>query len=130
MSSDEQEIRALIAHWIAATRAGDVEAVLSLMAPDAIFLMAGQPPMVGKEAFAASLRSVLAGHAIDSSSEVEEVAVSGDMAYCRTRLAVTVTSKHGQLPMQRSGHTLTILRKGSDSKWRLTRDANLLASPL
>ena len=129
MSTDEQAIRALIARWIEATRAGDVETVLSLMAPDAVFLVAGQPPMVGHEAFAKSLRSVLTDHTVDSTSEVDEVAVSGDMAYCRTRLSVTVTSKHGRLPLLRTGHTLTILRKGSDGKWLLTRDANMLAEP-
>jgi uncharacterized protein (TIGR02246 family) len=129
MSDDEQAIRALIARWIAATREGDVDAVLSLMAPDAVFLIAGQPPMIGHQAFAGSLRTVLADHKIESTSEVDEVAVSGDMAYCRTRLSVTVTSKHGKLPLQRTGHTLTILRKGGDGKWLLTRDANMLASP-
>ncbi len=49
------------------------------------------------------------------------------MAYCRTRLTVTITSKHGELPLERRGHTLTILRKGEDGRWLLTRDANLLA---
>lgn len=117
------------ARWIEATRAGDVDTVLSLMAPDATFLMAGQPPMVGHEAFAASLRGVLADHLIESTSEVDEVAVSGDMAYCRTRLSVTVTSRHGKLALQRTGHTLTILRKGSDGQWLLSRDANMLAAP-
>lgn len=117
------------ARWIEATRAGDVDAVMSLMAPDAMFLMAGQAPMAGHEAFAKSLRAVLASHTIDSTSEVDEVAVSGDMAYCRTRLTVTITSKDGELPLQRKGHTLTILRKGADGKWLLTRDANMLASP-
>jgi uncharacterized protein (TIGR02246 family) len=102
--------------------------VLQLRAPDAIFLVAGQPPMMGRDTFASSLRAVLSGHAIESKSEIDEVAVSGDMAYCRTRLSVTVTSKHGQLPVQRSGHTLSILRKGADGQWRLTRDANLLAA--
>jgi uncharacterized protein (TIGR02246 family) len=38
MSNDEQEIRQLIATWMAATKAGDVETVLSLMADDAVFL--------------------------------------------------------------------------------------------
>ena len=127
MNSDEEAIRTLITRWIEATRAGDVDTVLSLMAPDAIFLLAGQPPMVGHKAFAASLRGVLADHTVESSSEVDEIAVSGDMAYCRTRLSVTVMSKHGKLPLQRTGHTLTILRKGSDGKWLLTRDANMLA---
>ena len=128
MNTDEQAIRDLIARWIDATRAGDVDAVLALMAPDATFLMAGQMPMVGHEAFANSLRAVLADHAIESSSTVDEVAVSGNMAYCRTSLTVTVTSKHGQLPLQRTGHTLTVLRKGDDGKWLLTRDANMLAA--
>jgi uncharacterized protein (TIGR02246 family) len=129
MSDDEQAIRALIARWIAAAREGNVDEVLSLVAPDAIFLMPGQPPMIGQDAFASSMRTMLADHTIDSTSEVDEVAVSGDMAYCRTRLSVTVTSKHGNLPLQRTGHTLTILRKGGDGKWLLTRDANMLASP-
>ena len=127
--SDEEAIRVLIGRWIEATRKGDVDTVLSLMAPDAVFLMAGQPPMIGHDAFAGSLRGVLADHTVDSTSEVDEIAVGGDMAYCRTRLSVTVTSKHGKLPLQRTGHTLTILRKGSDGLWRVTRDANMLASP-
>ena len=129
MSADEQAIRQLIERWISATREGDVDAVLGLMAPDVVFLMPGQPPMQGRDAFAKNLRTVLSEHAIESHSEIDEIAVSGDMAYCRTRLSVTVTSQHGKLPLRRSGHTLSILRKGSDGKWQLTRDANMLASP-
>ncbi len=128
MNSDEQAIRTLVGRWLEATRAGDVEAVLSLMAPDAVFLMAGQPPMVGREAFANSLRTVLANNTIESSSDIDEVCVCGDMAYCRSTLSVTVTSKQGKPPLQRSGHTLTILRKQDDGTWLLTRDANMLAS--
>ena len=129
MSADEQAIGQLIEHWISATREGDVDAVLGLMAPDVVFLMPGQPPMQGRDAFAKNLRTVLSEHAIESHSEIDEIVVSGDMAYCRTRLSVTVTSQHGKLPLRRSGHTLSILRKGSDGKWQLTRDANTLASP-
>jgi len=127
MSPDEQAIRQLIARWLEATRNGEVDAVLSLMAPDAIFLVAGQPPMQGREAFARSLRTVLADNAIESHSRIEEIVVSGDLAYCRTQLAITITSKHGKLPLQRTGHTLSILRKDASGQWLLTRDANLLA---
>jgi uncharacterized protein (TIGR02246 family) len=126
MSTDEQAIRALIARWLQATRDGDVDAVLSLMAPDVVFLVPGQPPMHGRGAFEKSLRTVLSTHAIDSRSTIDEVVVEGNLAYCRTQLAVTITSKHDNLPMQRLGHTLSILRKGADGQWLLTRDANLL----
>lgn len=126
MDKDELAIRQLIETWLRATRAGDVDTVLSLMTPDVVFLVPGQPPMQGREAFGEALRAVLGQHAIDSASEIEEVVVCGDLAYCRTRLAVTVTSKHGGTPMQRSGHTLSILRRGEDGNWRLARDANLM----
>ena len=129
MNTDEEAIRQLVERWIAATRDGDGDAVLQLMAPDVIFLVGGQPPMQGRDAFEKSLRTVLADNVIDSVSRIDEIAVSGDMAYYRTSLSVTVTSKHGKLPLQRTGHTLSILRKGSDGKWQLTRDANMLATP-
>lgn len=124
--NDEDAIRDLIATWLRATREGNVDAVLELMAPDVVFLVAGQPPMQGRDAFATQLRGILREHAIESASTVEEVAVSGDLAYSRTRLEVVITSRHGNTPMQRSGHTLSVFRKGADGRWRLTRDANLL----
>lgn len=126
--SDEQQIRQLVETWISATQAGDIDAVLSLMAEDVVFMSPGQPAMVGREAFARGLNKVLADSEMESTSEVEEVVVCGDLAYCRTKLAVTIISKHGKLPILRSGETLTILRKGPDGQWRVTRDANMLAS--
>ena len=46
-------------------------------------------------------------------------------SYMRGRLQVSMTAPGGN-PIHRSGYTLTILRKESDGKWRLSRDANLL----
>lgn len=126
MSNDEQAIRQLIETWLAATRDGGIDTVLGLMTEDVVFLTPGQAPMIGRDAFAAGLRPMLATHTIASSSAVEEIAVVGDMAYSRTRLAITVTPKVGGEPMRRAGHTLSVLRKGGDGKWRITRDANLL----
>jgi uncharacterized protein (TIGR02246 family) len=124
--SDEQAIRHLIERWHTATREGDVNAVLALMAPDVVFLVAGQPPMQGRDVFGQAMRTMLANHAVESTSEIDEIEVVGDMAYCRTRLSVTMISKHGETPMQRTGHSLSILRKGANGEWLLTRDANML----
>ena len=99
------------------------------MTQDVVFMVPGQPTMHGREAFAERMRALLSTHAVESSSEIEEVCVAGDLAYCRTRLSVTVISKHGSTPMARTGHTLSILRKAADGRWQLTRDANLLAAP-
>jgi uncharacterized protein (TIGR02246 family) len=128
MSSDEQEIRALVATWMAATKAGDVEKVLSLMAEDVVFLLPGQPPMIGKSTFAAAARaqSKQASPQFEGTSEIQEIKVIGDWAFMWTKLKVVVTPPGGAPPMTRAGHTLSILKK-QNSRWLLARDANMLS---
>lgn len=123
MTEDERAIRNLIATWMTATQAGDQEKVLTLMADDAIFMVPGQPPF-GKAEFAANSRQ-LKDVRMEGKSNVEEVVVSGDWAWCRTHLTVTATPKDGPAA-RRSGYTLTIFRKKPDGAWVLARDANLL----
>jgi uncharacterized protein (TIGR02246 family) len=125
---DEREIRELVATWMAATSAGDLETVLSLMAEDAVFLMPGQRVM-RKTDLAAAARAQAPGEeapTFDGTSEIREVRVVGDWAYMWAELTVTVTPPGGAPPMVRAGHTLTILRK-EKGRWVLARDANLLA---
>lgn len=94
------------------------------MADDVVFLVAGQPPF-GKAQFAKGM-DALASHRIVSNSDVREVVVSGDLAYARTQLSVTMTPVAGGPPLRRSGPTLSILRRVADGRWLLARDANLL----
>ena len=44
MTDDEQAIRELVATWMAASKAGDLDTVLSLMADDVIFMATGREP--------------------------------------------------------------------------------------
>ena len=128
MPGDEEEIRQLVATWMNATRVGDIDTVLGLMTDDVVFLIAGQPPMIGKAAFAAALRGQ-AGQGkpkFDGRSEIQEIKVLGDWAYMWTRLTVVVTPPGGAAPIARAGHTLTVLKK-QNGKWQLARDANMLA---
>lgn len=128
MRSDEQEIRELVATWMAATKAGDVEAVLSLMSEDVVFLRPGHPPMVGKSAFAAAGQSPAGQERpqFDGTSEIQEIQVCGDWAFMWTKLSVVVTPPGGAPPMKRAGHTLSVLKK-QDGRWVLARDANMLS---
>jgi uncharacterized protein (TIGR02246 family) len=123
MTSDERAIRALIDTWMAASKAGDTQTVLSLMTDDVVFMVPGHEPF-GKQAFAAATQT-MKDFLIESTSEVREIKVLGDWAYVRNYLTVTTTPLGGE-PMHRTGYTLTILRKEADGKWRLARDANLL----
>lgn len=128
MERDEQEIRQLVATWMAATKAGDIDTVLSLMADDVVFLLPGQSPMIGKSAFAAAARAQSKQPApqFDGTSEIQEIKVVGEWAYMWTKLSVVVIPPGGAPSMTRAGHTLSILRK-QNGKWVLARDANMLA---
>jgi len=128
MQSDEQEIRQLVTTWMEATKAGDTKKVLGLMTEDVVFLVTGQPPMIGKSAFAAALQgqSNQERPEFDGKSEIQEIQVFGDWAYMWTKLSVVVIPPGGAPPMTRAGHTLSILRK-QDGKWLLARDANMLS---
>ena len=123
--NDEQAIRELVATWLSASKAGDTEKVLSLMADDVVFLVTGQPPMRGKSAFAAS-QTALADINMETSSEIQEIKVFGEWAYLWTKLTVVMTPKPGGQPVRRSGNTLSILQKQNDA-WVVFRDANMLA---
>jgi uncharacterized protein (TIGR02246 family) len=112
---------------MAATKAGDVETVLSLMADDVVFLVPGRPVM-RKDGFAAAARAQAGQDAprFDGSSEIQEIKILGDWAFMWARLTVVATPPGGAPSMTRAGHTLSILKK-QGGKWVLTRDANMLA---
>jgi len=124
ISRDEQAIRALVAAWMAASKAHDIAKVLSLISEDVVFLVPGRPPF-GKAEFAAAAQG-MTGTRIDASSDIEEIRVLGDWAYSRNHLSLTVTPPSGQ-PVRRTGYTLSLYRREPTGAWVLARDANLLS---
>ena len=123
MTDDERAIRNVVDTWLAASKAGDLATVLSLMTDDVLFLTPGQPPF-GKEAFA-KMSEGMKDVQVDGTSDIQEVQMFGEIAYLRNALRIVITMPDGKV-VRRSGQTLTILRKEADGKWRLVRDANLV----
>jgi len=121
--NDESAIRELVDKWLTATKDGDIETVLGLMADDVIFMVPGREPF-GKEAFEAQSKQ-LKGVTIEGKSDIQEIEVLGDRAWVRNHLVVKMTQPNGQTT-ERSGYTLSIFRKGGDGKWVIARDANLV----
>src|SRR5437762_3134671 len=115
MLSDEQQIRKVIERWREASRAGDLDTILTLMADDVVFLTANQPPMT-KDIFKKNFLALPAK--IEMQQEIKEIYVSGDLAYCWSHITVTI-AKNG-----RAGNVLTIFRKLMSGQWVLSRDAN------
>lgn len=124
---DERAIRELILSWMTATLAGDVAHLKLLMAEDVVFLTAGQASMRGRDAFAGAFAAALKKFEIHPISDIQEIKIFGDHAYCWNQLSVTMTSKSGGAVMQRAGAVLTILQKKTNGRWVIARDANMLS---
>ena len=124
MGDDERAIRELVDTWLSATKTGDLATVLDLMSDDVLFMTPGRAPF-GKGEFRAASES-MRGIEIDGKAAIQEIEIAGEWAWIRNRLDIAM-SKPGGEPVRRSGYTLTILKKGSDGRWRLFRDANLVA---
>jgi len=124
--SEKQKIRQVIAEWLRASQAGDTEAVLRLMAEDAVFLLPGQEPMRGRAAFAAASRAS-AGKVrlLAATPEIREITITGDYAYCWNHLALKFATPDGK-EQSRAGDVLSVFRKELDGRWVIFRDANLL----
>jgi uncharacterized protein (TIGR02246 family) len=127
MNNDEQAIRDLVESWMRATRAGDLDRVLEMVAEDVVFLASGRPPMRGREAFAAASRAMEGKVTIEGSADTQEVRVFGDWAYCWNQLTITVRPSDGSTPTERSGPALSILRRNPDGRWVIFRDANMVS---
>jgi len=124
MNADESEIRELIDKWMSATKAGDIDTVLSLMTDDVVFIVAGARPFGKKEFKENSEQHASKALEFEGRCEILELKVFGDHAYVINKLSVTMNEPGGNRTT-RAGHTLTIFRK-DNGKWLLARDANLL----
>ena len=127
MDRDEQAIRSVIATWMEASAAGDLERVLALMDDDVVFLGAGRPPMRGKNGFAAANKAMEGRVRVEGTAEIQEIRVSGDWAYAWNQLKVTMRPLDGGTPTHLSGPALSVLRKKSDGAWVIYRDANMIS---
>jgi uncharacterized protein (TIGR02246 family) len=123
-TSDKQAIETVIERWMAATKAGDLDAVLKLMSDDAIFTVPNREPF-GKEQFAEGFVQI-SKMKLRGKSEVLELEVFGDYAWTRNRIQIAMENPDGET-IERQARTLTIYKREGDGEWRLFRDANLPA---
>src|SRR3569832_2634935 len=81
MNHDDRAIRELFAMWLRATAEGDVAQQLRLLDAAVVFIMPSQPLMRGREAYDTALRTVLETQRIEANNDIQEIVVSGDLAY-------------------------------------------------
>lgn len=131
MPDDRQAILDFYTTWMEASQRSDLETLWQLMAEDVVFLRAGHPPMIGRDAFATEFKSMPPGAKLKVEAwRHEEIRIEGNSAYCWNYLAITVIPPNSEMGRTMAGNILSVLRKNEEGRWVLARDANLLSPQL
>ena len=126
MTTDERDIRHLVATWHDANRAYDFNLLCSLMTDDAILLFPGQKAVSRLELAKAQAPTPGAPviH-IDHTVVIKEIEVHGNCAFLWEELTLNLTNTGTQKSTTSFGHQLMILKK-VDEQWLIARTANLV----
>lgn len=122
--SDEEQIRDTIDRWLAATKAGDAEALASMLDDDVLFVVPGRASFGKQEFFAVPPTPPFR---FDSNVEVLEVVVNGDWALTRVQLDLEIVPAEGAETLELAGPTLSVWRRTTNGDWVIWRDANMVA---
>lgn len=111
--------------------ASDADGVLTVFAPDGVFMAPNRVSMVGSDAIRATYVDIFQSIAFDTELTVEEVVhVSPEWAFVRTNSNGHVTVNAIKQRIPDANHELFILRKCSNDAWKIARYSFATTLPL
>jgi len=123
--SEVDAVRSVIEEWLAASKAGDLNMLLTLMTDDVLFLT--RNGVMRRDDFIAAFSAMAGNVLIEGRPDVQEITVEGNLAVCWNKLEVRIKPSADK-EIVHAGDVLTVFQRGGDGRWRLWRDANLLAA--
>jgi uncharacterized protein (TIGR02246 family) len=126
--SAEAEIAELVDRWLKATQSRDLDALLSMMDDDVMFLPASGPVIRGKSDARSIYQRLFAQTSrVESCPVVEEIVVAGDWAFLTGSDELFLTLSESGMRVHMKGRAISIMRRHSDGCWRFARGINNMA---
>lgn len=125
-SADAEAIRQLYAQWFGALERGDVDGFMALLADDFVLKSPNRPAVSSRAVFRRNLESFYGAYSERVHYKLEDLEVSGDMAYVRISEETTLTPKQGGKDVTISGMHLAILARQPDGAWKVKREVSSL----
>lgn len=127
----QADIEAVLQRYETALNAADTDTVLSVFAPDGVFMAPNSPAAVGSGAIRAAYQGIFQAIRFDTELSVEEIVpISADWAFVRTHSSghVTVTAVQQRVPD--ANHELFIFHRTAGGAWKIARYAFASTNPL
>lgn len=118
VEADVVAINKINEDWNVAYNAGDVEKLVSFFTDDALRVPANEQALVGKEAIRKDFQLLFDQFTVEQKSVLEDVRVSGHLAYFRGSWTTINTPKAGGEPIELNGNYVSINQKQSDGTWK------------
>jgi uncharacterized protein (TIGR02246 family) len=124
-----EQARAVATGIIEADNRSDLERVIAYYADDAVLLPPNEPPARGREAIRPRYAALFAAFAPAIESRIEEVCVSGPLAFVRGHNGGRMAARAGGGDRALDDVYLMLLRRGTDGEWRISHLMWHRASP-
>jgi len=113
---DEAAIREWFERYIGSVVTGDIDTYLASWSDDVIFLPPNQPAKIGKEACREIAEGILL-YEIEADLDIQEIKISGDLAFARNLARERFTPKNGGEPFDVEFKSVFIFERRSDGAW-------------
>ncbi len=118
--------------WNADFASKDAARIAGHYADDAVFLVSGEKPTVGKDAITAEFKGMTSDPAFSLQLHTDKaiVAESGDLGFTQGTYSLTITNPVDKSVVHDVGSYLTVYRKANDGTWKAVSDVPVSSVPL
>ena len=130
-ASVQADIEEVLQTYETALNASDIDTVLTVFAPDGVFMAPNSPSTVGADAIRAAYKGIFQTITFDTELTVEEVVqVAPNWAFVRTSSNGHVTVNAIKQRVPDANHELFIFQKDDDDAWKIARYSFATTNPL
>ena len=130
-ASEQASIEEVLRTYETALNASNVDTVLTVFAPDGVFMAPNSPSRVGADAIRAAYNGIFQAITFDTELTVEEVVqVAPNWAFVRTSSNGHVTVNAIKQRVPDANHELFIFQKGDNDAWKIARYSFATTNPL
>ncbi|MGO8095443.1 YybH family protein [Rhizobium leguminosarum] len=127
----QADIEKVLQTYEAALNTSDTDTVLTVFAPDGVFMAPNSPSTVGADAIRAAYSGIFQMITFDTELTVEEIVqVAPNWAFVRTSSNGHVTVNAIKQRVPDANHELFIFHQGDDDAWKIARYSFATTNPL